>query len=199
MSLAATAPHALPCAVFLVAAMALAGIPHALWLRSSLSERLRVPVDFGLRFRGRPVFGGNKTWRGFAVMPLSAAVSFWALAEVRDVLPAWLAAGMWDLPPMQYALLGLTCGFAFMLAELPNSFLKRRLGIAPGMAPRQPGLAATCLIIDRIDSVLGVLLAVTLLVPVTFATWVWVLLLGPGVHALFSIWLHRLGVKERAL
>jgi hypothetical protein len=195
VSLAATAPHSLPCAVFLVAAMSLAGIPHALWLRSPLSQRLRAPVDFGLRFRGRPVFGANKTWRGFVVMPLSAAASFWAFAEVRDAL----AAGMWDLPPVQYALLGLACGFAFMLAELPNSFLKRRFGVAPGMAPQRPGLAATCLIIDRIDSVLGVLLTVTLLVPVTLATWAWVLLLGPGIHALFSIWLHRLGVKERAL
>jgi CDP-2,3-bis-(O-geranylgeranyl)-sn-glycerol synthase len=31
------------------------------------------------------------------------------------------------------------------------------------------------------------------------ATWLWVLLLGPCLHAMFSVILHRLGVKARAL
>jgi CDP-2,3-bis-(O-geranylgeranyl)-sn-glycerol synthase len=47
--------------------------------------------------------------------------------------------------------------------------------------------------------VLGVLAVASLLVPVPAATWLWVLLLGPCLHALFSVILHRLGVKARAL
>jgi CDP-2,3-bis-(O-geranylgeranyl)-sn-glycerol synthase len=54
-------------------------------------------------------------------------------------------------------------------------------------------------LLDRFDSVLGVLIVLSLLVPVPASTWVWVLLIGPGVHAIFSILLHRLGVKARAL
>jgi CDP-2,3-bis-(O-geranylgeranyl)-sn-glycerol synthase len=201
MSLATPAPHALSCAVFLVAAMSLAGIAHAMWLRSRTAQSFHAPVDFNLRVRGRPLFGANKMWRGFVVMPLGGALAFWAFAMLRgtDALPAWLAAGMWELPPMSYAWLGFACGLAFMLAELPNSFVKRQLDIAPGMAPERGGLATACFVIDRIDSVLGVLIVVTLLLPVSAATWGWVLVLGPGVHGAFSVWLHRLGVKARPL
>jgi CDP-2,3-bis-(O-geranylgeranyl)-sn-glycerol synthase len=86
-----------------------------------------------------------------------------------------------------------------MAAELLNSFAKRQLGVAPGMAPRNRGLAAAFFIVDRVDSVLGVLLVLTLMAPVPPRTWFWVLSFGPGVHWLFSAWMYRLKVKARAL
>lgn len=196
---AAGTPQALSCAIFVIVAMSLAGLAHVLWLRSKLSARFRAPVDFNLILGSRPLFGANKMWRGFVVMPPAAALSFWTLGLLHDSLPAWLGAGMWDLSAERYALLGFASGLAFMVAELPNSFLKRQLGVAPGMAPRGRGLAAVFFIVDRVDSVLGVLLALTLMVPVPVQTWVWVLLLGPGVHWLFSAWLYRLKVKARPL
>ncbi len=223
---ALAAPQALPCAVFLVATMSAAGIAHALWLRSELSLRLSGPVDLHLELRGRRIFGPNKMWRGFAMMPLAAAMAFWTVGSLRPGLPAWLASGMWDLSGAQYAALGLACGFAFMLAELPNSFvkrqldvapvglacgfafmlaelpnsfLKRQLDVAPGMAARGRGLAAVFFVFDRVDSVLGVLIVLTAMLPVAPGTWAWVLLLGPGTHWLFSLWLYYLDVKARPL
>jgi hypothetical protein len=192
-------PEALSCAIFIIVAMSLAGLAHTLWLRSSLSTSFRAPVDFNLTFRGRPIFGANKMWRGFVVMPPAAALSFWILGSLQDSSPAWLEAGMWKLPPERYVLLGFASGLAFMLAELPNSFAKRQLGVTPGMAPRDRGLAAAFFIVDRVDSVLGVLLVLTLMVPVAPQTWAWVLSIGPGVHWLFSAWLYRLKVKARPL
>ena len=105
-------------------------------------------------------------WRGFVVMPPAAAIAFWAVGSLRPGLPRWLASGMWELSSAQYAAVGLACGFAFMLAELPNSFLKRQLDVAPGMAPRGRGLAAAFFVLDRVDSVLGVLIILTALLPV---------------------------------
>jgi hypothetical protein len=192
-------PQALPCAVFVVAAMSLAGIAHALWLRSSVSKRLATPVDLNLRFRGRRLFGPNKMWRGFAIMPPAAAIAFWGAGMLRSEVPTWLSQGMWNIAPGEYAALGLTCGLAFMLAELPNSFIKRQLDIAPGMAPRNHVLAAVFFLLDRLDSVLGVLIALSALLPVSAAIWAWVLLLGPSIHWLFSLWLYRLRVKARPL
>jgi hypothetical protein len=43
------------------------------------------------------------------------------------------------------------------------------------------------------------LLAVSIVAPVPPLAWFWVLLIGPGLHALFSGLLFRLGVKERSL
>ncbi len=193
------APDPFAAALFLVLAMSAAGCVHVAWLRSAASRRLAQPVDGGLTVRGRRLFGANKMLRGFVAMPLAGAAVFALLGALRETLPAWLAAGMWPLAPAQYAGLGFACGLAFMAAELPNSFVKRQLGIAPGQPPARAGLRAVCFVVDRCDSVLGVLVVASLLVPVQAATWLWVLALGPCLHAAFSVLLHRLGVKARAL
>ena len=186
-------------AAFLLIAMSAAGAVHVLWLGTALSRRFAWPVDGGLSFRGRRLFGGNKRVCGFMVLPPAAALAFMILGGGRELLPAVFAEGLWPLSAWHYAGLGLGCGFAFMLAELPNSFLKRQLGIAPGQAPAQSWLRPVILVVDRYDSVLGVLLTLSLLVPVPGATWLWVLAFGPGVHAVFSITMHGLGIKARAL
>lgn len=184
---------------FLLVAMSMAGALHVLWLRSSLSRRFAWPVDGGLSFRGRRLFGDNKRVCGFMVLPPAAAMTFLLLGVLRESLPGALGEGLWPLSAWEYAGLGFLCGLAFMLAELPNSFLKRQLGVAPGQAPEQAWLRVPILLLDRFDSVLGVLLMLSLLVPVSAATWLWVLVLGPGVHAVFSIVMHRIGIKARAL
>jgi len=193
------APDAFATALFLLLAMSAAGCVHVLWLKSDVARRLTLPLDAGLTVRGRRLFGPNKMLRGLLAMPLAGGAFFALLGALREELPQWLARGMWDMPAAQYALLGLACGLAFMLAELPNSFVKRQLGIAPGLPATSPFLRTVFFVVDRCDSVLGVLIAASLLVPVPAATWGWVLLLGPCVHALFSVILHRLGVKARAL
>jgi CDP-2,3-bis-(O-geranylgeranyl)-sn-glycerol synthase len=111
----------------------------------------------------------------------------------------WLSQGLWALSPLEYALLGFACGLAFMLAELPNSFLKRQFDVAPGALPVQPWLRPICALLDRVDSTLGVLLVATLIVPTPLATWGWALLFGTVSHALFSHWLYRVGEKSRSL
>jgi CDP-2,3-bis-(O-geranylgeranyl)-sn-glycerol synthase len=186
-------------AVFILIAMGLAGAVHVLWLNWARSELLLAPIDCGAQFRGRRVFGDNKRLRGFVALPLAAAVTFAALAACRDWLPESLTRGLWPLPTLQIAGIGLAAGFAFVIAELPNSFLKRQLGVAPGAVPEQGWLRMFCLLLDRVDSTLGVLIVVSLLAPVPAMTWLWVLLIGPGLHAFFSAMLFHTGVKERVL
>lgn len=199
MSHAGSTPGAFATAVFLLLAMSMAGLVHVWWLKSVNAGVFMQPLDFGHTVRGRRIFGDNKRVRGLVVMPLAAAATFALLGALRAELPQWLARGMWDLAVSQYALLGLVAGLAFMLAELPNSFLKRQLGVAPGASPAAGWHRPLCALLDRFDSVLGVLVVISLLVPTPAMTWLWVLLIGPGVHALFSALLHRLGVKLRAL
>lgn len=186
-------------AIFLVLAMSIAGTLHVLWLRSPLSQRFMWPVDGGLMFRGRRLFGANKRLRGFMVQPPAAAVSFALVAALRDTMPAFISDGLWPLSTLQYAGLGLACGGAFMLAELPNSFCKRQLDVAPGHTPVRRWLRWIVLLVDRLDSVLGVLLISSLLVPVPVATWILVLAVGSVMHAVFSAALYALGIKARAL
>jgi CDP-2,3-bis-(O-geranylgeranyl)-sn-glycerol synthase len=194
-----SAPDGFLSAAWLVVALSIAGAAHVLWLKSSSGKRFALPLDGGATFRGRRVFGANKQVRGLMMMPLAGAMAFMLLGGLRDRYPDWMAAGLWDISPGAYAALGFACGLAFMLAELPNSFFKRQLDVAPGEAPVRGALRVACLVLDRCDSTLGVLLVLTLLVPVSFATWLWALLLGPVSHAAFSMWLHRERLKARAL
>lgn len=186
-------------AVFLVLGMAFPGAAHVIWLRSRTARRMTFPVDAGLCFRGRRIFGDNKRLAGFLVLPPAAGLSFWILAGLWVQLPGQLPNLIWPLSGLQYALLGVACGFAFLLAELPNSFLKRQLHIAPGDTPASRPFRVFATTLDRFDSVIGCLIVAGLLVPVSLATWGWVLVLGTAQHALFSFAMFQLGLKARAL
>jgi CDP-archaeol synthase len=186
------------CATFLFAAFTLAGAAHALWLRSRWSRTFQIPLDCGRTFAGRRIFGDNKTWRGLMVMIPATGAAFALLAGLRPLAPGAWSRGLWPLDQMTYCWLGLWAGMGFMVGELPNSFLKRRLDVGPGLAPSHPGLRLMCLILDRIDSIAGAFVALVLFIPIPWQTIVCVMLLGPGLHFGFSVLLFRLGVKGRA-
>ena len=185
-------------ALFLIAAFILAGLLHSVWLASEASRNFSYPIDGGRRFRGRRVFGDNKMVRGFIVMTPAAGLSFWALATLLDTLSPALRASLWPLSNGELALLGAWAGLGFMLGELPNSFVKRQLDIAPG-APASRGVGGVVgFVADRVDSIIGMLLAISVVTYTPWQTWVYVLTLGPAIHLCFSVLLYRLGVKARA-
>ncbi|HEY7497989.1 MAG TPA: CDP-archaeol synthase [Vicinamibacterales bacterium] len=185
-------------ALFLMAAFVLAGCAQVVWLASRFSHRLSMPLDGGRTFRGRRIFGANKTLRGFVVMVPAAAAAF-AIVAAGTTAAAGSpeSAGLWPLTIGGYALLGAWAGLGFMLGELPNSFVKRQLGIAPGAIATRPLAAAWQFSIDRIDSGLGMLTALSLAVPTPWQTWALVILIGWTIHWSFSVVLFRLRVKPR--
>ena len=182
-------------AFFLIAAFVLAGAVQTAWFALPWSRTFAVPLDFGATVRGRRVFGENKTVRGFVVMIPAAAIAFVSLsALVAGRHPE--SAGLWPLSPIEYALVGAWAGFGFMAGELPNSFVKRQLGIAPGCAVRGARFVAQ-LVADRLDSGIGMLAALSLVVPTPWQTWAVVLTLGPFLHWGFSAVMFQLGIKPR--
>lgn len=187
----------LHCGLFLMLAFVLAGFLHSLCMKNRLSLALAIPLDGGRMFRGRPLLGENKTLRGFVVMVPAAAVAFAAISALISLPQGAPPVTLWQLTPAGYAALGAWAGFGFMAAELPNSFVKRQFGILPGQAPASRLTRTICFTIDHIDSIVGMLAAVTLAVHTPWTTWLWVLILGPSIHLLFSWWLFRIGVKGR--
>ena len=188
----------LHCGLFLILAFVLAGLLHSLWLNNRFSQRLAIPLDGGRMFRGRPILGENKTLRGFVVMIPAASLAFAVVAALISLPQGMPPATLWQLTPAEYAALGAWAGFGFMAGELPNSFIKRQFDILPGQAPSSGLTRAICFTFDRIDSIVGMLAAVTVAVHTPWMTWLWVLALGPSIHLLFSWWLFRMGVKGRA-
>jgi hypothetical protein len=128
-----------------------APILHGPVLALDLLPRLKRPLDAGRTWRGRRLFGDNKTWRGALAMtlgPLLATLLLWQLPAWQDHLPGDARdAGPW--------LVGLLVGLGVVIGELPNSMLKRQLDVAPGtQRGGATGLGLT--ILDQGDLVLGI-------------------------------------------
>jgi hypothetical protein len=184
------------CALFVLTAFTLAGAAQTAWFRSAWSRRFMIPLDAGRTIGGRRIFGDNKTVRGFVVMVPASAAAFFLLAALLG-RPGLEQSGLWPLGTIQYAAVGAWAGFGFMAGELPNSFVKRRLGIADGRAPARGARLAVQFLADRLDSGLGMLAAMTAMVPVPRLTWIVVLLAGLLIHWSFSVLMFRLGIKAR--
>jgi CDP-2,3-bis-(O-geranylgeranyl)-sn-glycerol synthase len=176
----------------LLAAAALAGIVqhYDLW------TALKRPIDGGATFRGRRVFGDNKTWRGVAC----ALVGCIATVTIQRYLIGDLAStlAVVDYGRANPIAFGATMGGGAMLGELPNSFVKRRLGIAPGAGARGI-LRPVFYLWDQVD-----FLTTTWPLLLFWARPSWQLVLAsfvlaPAVHQSVTIVGFLIGARRRAI
>jgi CDP-2,3-bis-(O-geranylgeranyl)-sn-glycerol synthase len=112
---------------------------HGPVLALDLLASFKRPLDGGLTFRGRRLLGDNKTWRGALVMSSGTLLAAAGLSRF-----GWYRARVAD--PLRS---GALVAFAVVAGELPNSFLKRQLDVAPGA---QRNLALS--VLDQADFVL---------------------------------------------
>lgn len=171
-------------AAYLFAPLLVASALSAVVLRFDLWRPLRRPIDGGRSWRGRRLFGDSKTWRGVVV----AVVGCIAAVAVQGVIgerASWVALVDYRaIPSIPFA---IAMGLGAMLGELPNSFTKRRLGIAPGKTTSGP-LAVVFYVWDQVDLLFGAwpLIAIWVLLEpgVIAASLVLVLVLHPAVSLL---------------
>lgn len=88
---------------------------------------LNKPIDFGQRIGKTEVFGPNKNWRGALFYILGGTLVTYLLHLLQPT-QNWIAPVFSNEP----LLLGISSCSAYVLGELINSFIKRRLGISPG-------------------------------------------------------------------
>jgi hypothetical protein len=171
-----------------------AGIAHSAAIRFDLLPQLAKPLDFGVCLGGAPLLGANKTFRGPLIMIVLAAASAWALSF--GINAAQLPDGFGFMAqPLPALWLGTLMGFGYALGELPNSFIKRRLGIAPGTGP--DGMAGgVCYVFDQVDSVLGVVLLLWAIYAPPAGVLLALLAAGSVVHIVFDQCLYVFGVKH---
>ncbi len=173
----------------------LANVLHMLVVRKNWFSRLALPIS-------SRSFGGNKTWRGIILIILLSEV-FFILTFL--IIPFELHS--FNLP-LGY---GMLLGLAYALAELPNSWFKRRMGIAPGKQAIKYKWIFSFL--DKSDSSLAVAILVGIMIsesylsssmPTTavlpnFSTGFIILMLflqNILTHILFSAVLVGIGIKR---
>jgi CDP-diglyceride synthetase len=91
---------------------------------------------------------------------------------------------------------GLLLGIGYFIGELPNSFFKRQLGIAPG-AIASGASGAVFWVTDQLDSVAGVLLALSTVWRPDVAVVVCIVGLALLLHPLVAALMVMLGLKDR--
>lgn len=165
--------------LWLQAPLLIALVAHMVIVTRDWLPVLKIPIQ-------QRCFGINKTWRGMIIVPVVSGFSGLIL-YLTDVN---LFFNGTPLPPW---LIGFIGGLGYMLAELPNSFIKRRLDIKPGeSSDRFPALFTA---MDQLDSTIGVGVAY-LLIGIKWELCVLLVILSPLLLLLCKRILYGLKLKK---
>jgi CDP-diglyceride synthetase len=180
----------------------LGGICNMVFVKSKFLNNLKQPIDRGyLCNDGQRLFGDNKTWKGFIGMIGLTAMWMW-LFEYLAKSFQWAN----DLSAINYQsfrfpynglLYGAIWGLAYVLAELPNSYVKRRIGISAGQ--NATGIIGSLFtVVDQADSVIGCVLVVPIFYSISLIDSIVTIALGSVLHLLINMMLFVVGLKQQA-
>jgi hypothetical protein len=172
-------------------------LAHGVCMRFEWLAFLKRPIDGGRSWRGRRLFGHSKTWRGPLLVAAGSAGVWWLQQRVLHGVPAFAALEAVDYATLPGPGFAALAGFVAELGELPNSFVKRRLGIGPGETARGP-LAVLFYLWDQLDVVIGYAAVVACVVPPTPVGITTTLVLGTAIHPLLTLLGYALGMRPTA-
>ncbi|MBC7129460.1 MAG: CDP-2,3-bis-(O-geranylgeranyl)-sn-glycerol synthase [Thermoplasmatales archaeon] len=141
------------------------------------------PIDFGKKWKGKPILGEGKTWRGLAGGIICGFISGIILNKI------------WNLFGYGFSsfLIILSLSFGALLGDIAKSFLKRRLNIARGKPLP---------LLDQIDFLLGAFFLAFIvdkewfLSSFTIYHILFLLILTPILHLVTNIIAYLLGLKN---
>lgn len=178
----------------------LAGIGNMKLLKSSFLRSWEAPMDAGLLWRdGKRLFGQNKTWRGALGMTLCSILAMLGWGYVCGRLPLLEEYNQfysYNTNTFGFNLwVGFWLGVMYILFELPNSFLKRRRGVAPGEAAQSPQ-PWKYMWLDQMDSLFGCAWVVAWYFPLGWGMYLGYVFLGAATHLIINRVLVSLAWKQ---
>ena len=148
-----------------------AGTCNMIFTKSRILHKLRIPMDNGMVLNGKPLFGSNKTWKGFLGMIVFTVLWLVVCNTFLDLY--FKTENMW--------IFGAALGLGYVLMELPNSLIKRQLNIDPGKT-QSYGVGLLFQLIDQLDSVVGCVVVIALFIDITWMEVIAFLIVGTFVH-----------------
>ncbi len=175
------------------------GILNMVFMKTTLYKKHRNPIDFGKSLKdGRRILGDNKTWTGFLSMIIICMAAQAIYGYALDAASLSYRSDLYTVNEntLLYNLTsGFLFGFSYMLFELPNSFIKRRLDIKPGKTQKSL-IGIIFFIIDQIDSMFGVILVLYLLSDITPLMYFGYVLVGGLTHISINLVLWSLKIRR---
>ena len=175
------------------------GIANMIFTKTSFYKRHKAPMDFGKNYKdGKRIFGDNKTWIGFISMVVFCIIFQVICGILCNTLNINSHNDLYSIHNNTLALnllFGFLIGFIYMLSELPNSFIKRRINIDAGKTDK--GIKGIIFfIIDQIDSLLGVMLVLYLFSNITIGKYFLYVLIGACTHIGVNLILFLFKVRK---
>ena len=132
------------------------------------------PIDFNKSFGSKPLFGKNKTFRGF-IFGIVFAIVIGYLQYLLYKAEFFRNISFFDY--QNWLLFGILIGFGSLFGDLVKSFFKRRLGISPG---------ERFIPFDQTDFVVGALLFIIPIFDLTLKIFITSLLLSFILHIMIN-------------
>ena len=144
------------------------------------------PIDFNFKLQGKPLFGKNKTWRGFSIGILCGILVF---IFQKYLYQFTFFQNISLINYFEFSILyGILLSFGALSGDLMGSFIKRRFDVAPGQ---------DFCILDQIDWVIGLLIFSSLIFIPSWYAIVVIIILGIIFHAGGNLVLDFLRTKGR--
>ena len=180
-----------------MAPVIIAGVLNMLFVRTSFCRRHSAPIDGGKCFcDGKRIFGGNKTWVGFFGMTVSGMLAQVLWGFVCRLMPDMNYFYCFHENTITFNLaVGAAEGFAYVLFELPNSFIKRRLDIPCGKTA-DGARGKIFFVIDQIDSLIGVGLVYAMIYPMAVWQYFLYIFLGAVTHIAVNAVLYKAKIRK---
>jgi len=188
--------------LFLIAILVCAGATNMVFVKASILNGLSRPMDNGVLLRdGKRLFGSNKTWKGFFGMIVLTSIWLAIAGSLSARFPGIQSLSLISFEdlkaPFNAWFFGAIWGLAYVLAELPNSFVKRRIDIPPGKnATGTQGFLF--LLLDQADSVIACVIVLPLFSSITWPDAIALVVLGSLAHYLANLGLFAVRLKAQA-
>ena len=112
-----------------------AGILNMLFTKTKFYNKHKRPIDNRRSINNKRILGDNKTWIGFGSMVIISGFTHVIWGYILRLLNLESKSDYYvkhDNRITYNLIVGLSNGFIYMISELPNSFIKRRLDIDSG-------------------------------------------------------------------
>ena len=177
----------------------IAGIINMIFTKTSVYRKYRYPIDGVKKLKdGKRLFGDNKTWIGFFSMIIftSLAQIIWgSICSFNWFIGRNYLYNAIENTVLNNLFIGALFGLAYVLCELPNSYIKRRIDIAPGKTVT--GVKGViCYLFDQIDSIIGVTLILCIWCKITLFQFLLYIFLGGITHIIVNLILYGLRIRK---
>ena len=177
----------------------IAGVLNMIWCKSAILKRIQTPIDAGKNFiDGKRIFGDNKTWKGlfgYILFNIIATILWGAICNIVNLNSYNFFYVQYENSFFYNLLIGLLLGIAYSIFELPNSFIKRRIGIESGKTAK--GLKKYFFVfLDQADSIFGCCLVVCFFYKMTIGFYLMYVMVGAFTHIVFNMILYFMKLRK---